>query len=83
MGGETEGLTLFFVVWSALMFSGWAGGGGLRQKVLYRYGCILLRLKSQSARGASHHSASMDSCPTFGHTFSALPAQWMSSPLRK
>ena len=34
MGGETEGLTLFFVVWSALMFSGWAGGGGLRQKVL-------------------------------------------------
>ena len=31
---------------------------------------ILLQVKSQCARGASHHSAFMGSCPTISHTFS-------------
>ena len=30
--------------------------------------CLLLRLKSRSARGASRHSAFMGSSPTFSHT---------------
>ena len=75
MARETEGLILFFVVWSALMFSGWVAGGGLQQKALYRAGCILLRLKSRSAMRASHNSALMGSHPTFGHPFLALPTQ--------
>ena len=30
--------------------------------------CLLLRLKSRSAMGASHHSAFMDDCPIISHT---------------
>ena len=29
--------------------------------------CLLLRLKSRSARGASRYSAFMDNCPTIRH----------------
>ena len=45
--------------------------------------CIIFQLKSQSARGASHHSAPIGSRPTIGNTFLTLPTQWMSSPLGK
>ena len=45
--------------------------------------CILLQLKSRSARGASHHPVFMGSRPTISHTFLALPTQWMSSPSKK
>ena len=31
--------------------------------------CILLRLKSRSVRGASHHPIFMGNCPAIGHTF--------------
>ena len=31
--------------------------------------CLLLRLKSQSARGASRHSAFMKNCPTISQTW--------------
>ena len=44
--------------------------------------CILLRLKSCSARGASHYSVFMWSGLTISHTFLALPTQWMNSPSR-
>ena len=44
---------------------------------------ILIRLKSCSARGASHYSAFKDSRQAIGHTLLAFPAQWMSSPSRK
>ena len=30
--------------------------------------CLLLRLKSRSAREASHHAAFMGNCPTVSHT---------------
>ena len=45
--------------------------------------CLLLRLKSQSGRGAFHHPASMGSCLTYSHTYYALPTKWMSFPSRK
>ena len=34
--------------------------------------CLLLRLKSRSARVAFHHAAFMGSCPTISYTFFAL-----------
>ena len=33
---------------------------------------LLLRVKSQSTRGASHHPAFMGNCPTISHTFFSL-----------
>ena len=39
--------------------------------------CLLLRLKSLSARGAFHHPASIGSCSTIGYTFFALSTKWM------
>ena len=41
---------------------------------------LLLRLKSRSERGVSHHLAFMGNCPTISHIFFALSTQWMSSP---
>ena len=35
--------------------------------------------KTRSARGASHHPASMGNCPTISHTFLALSTQLVSS----
>ena len=43
---------------------------------------ILLR-SERSKRGASHHLAFMNNCPTISHTFFALSTQWMSSPSMK
>ena len=34
--------------------------------------CLLLQLKFQSLRGASHHSAFMGNCQTISHTFYSL-----------
>ena len=45
--------------------------------------CILVRLKSWSARGASYHSAVMGNRPSISQTCLHLPTQWMSSPSRK
>ena len=45
--------------------------------------CLLLRLKSRSARGTSHHTAFMGNCSTISHKCLALSTQWMSSPSRK
>ena len=45
--------------------------------------CLLLRLKSRSARGAFHHPTFMGSCPTISHTYFALSTKWTSSPSRK
>ena len=42
-------------------------------------GALCLWLKYRSARGASHHPAFIDNCPTVRHTFLALSTQWMSS----
>ena len=42
--------------------------------------CLILQIKSRSARGASHHLAFMGNCPIISHTFLALSIQWISSP---
>ena len=44
--------------------------------------CLLLWLKSQSARGAFHHPAFIGSYPIVSHKFFALSTKW-SSPSRK
>ena len=44
---------------------------------------FILRLKSWSASGASHHPVFMGNCPTIGHMFLVLSIQWMSFPSRK
>ena len=43
----------------------------------------MLRLKSGSAKGASHHLTFIGSHPIISYTFLALPTQRMSSPSRK
>ena len=45
--------------------------------------CLLLWLKSRTARGTSHHTAFMGNCSTISQTFLALSTQCMSSPSRK
>ena len=52
-------------------------------KLGLKLSCILLRLKSWSAKGTSLHPAFMGSLPTISHTLLDLPTQWMSSPSRK
>ena len=58
------------------------GGGkvGNQGGSSWKSSCLLLRLKSQSARGAFHHLAFVGSCPTISHTFFAFSTRWMSSP---
>ena len=57
--------------------SGWecgnrGGNAGNQCDSLWESSCLLLRLKSQSGRGAFHHSAFMGSCPTISHTYFVL-----------
>ena len=59
------------------------GNAGNQGDSLRESSCLLLRLKSRSARGAFHHPAFMGSCPTISHTYFALSTKWMSSPSRK
>ena len=47
---------------------------------MVKWSCLLLRLKSRSTRGASHHTAFMDNWQTINHTFLVLPTQCVSSP---
>ena len=42
--------------------------------------CLILQIKSRSARRASHHLAFMGNFPIISHTFLALSIQWISSP---
>ena len=50
---------------------------------LWESSCLLLWLKSRSARGAFHHPAFMGTCPTISHTYLALPTKWITSPSKK
>ena len=59
------------------------GNAGTQGDSLQESSCLLLRLKSWSARGAFHHPAFMDSCPTISHTYFALSTKWMSSLSRE
>ena len=55
-----------------------------KQKFWFRKSLtLLLRLKSCSARGASHHPIFMRNCPTSSHTFLVLSTQWMSFSFRE
>ena len=47
--------------------------------------CLLFRLTSRRERGASHHPAFMDNCPTISHTFFSFiyPVDAFLLPLRK
>ena len=45
--------------------------------------CLLLPLKSWSARGPSHHPTFMGYCQTISYMFLVLSTQWMTSPSRK
>ena len=49
---------------------------GLEEKIA----CLILQIKSRSARRASHHLAFMGNFPIISHTFLALSIQWISSP---
>ena len=48
------------------------GNAGNQADSLWKFSCLLLRLKFRSARGAFHHPAFMGNCPTISHTFFAL-----------
>ena len=59
------------------------GNAGNQGDSLWKCSCLLLRLKSRSARVAFNYTGFMGSCPTIGHTLFALSTKWMSSPSRK
>ena len=83
----------FFVMWNLHFIRGPDTSIFLGKKCFERYFlyyfhiyiklCLLLWLKSRSARGASHNPVFMGNCPTIGQTFLALSTQLMSFPLRK
>ena len=56
------------------------GNAGNQCDSLWESSCLLLRLISRSARGAFHHPALMDSCPTSSHRFFAL-STWGKSKI--
>ena len=59
------------------------GNTGNQGDSLWESSCLLLRLKSRSARGGFHHPAFMGSCLTISHTYFTLSTKWMSSPSGK
>ena len=63
----------------------WNQGGNAANQgdSLWESSCLLLRLKSRSARGAFHHPAFMGSYPTISHTYFTFSTKWMGSSSRK
>ena len=66
----------YFVWWGGSGGGGSDGGCGGEGDVF----CLLLRLKSRSVRGTSHHLSFICNCPTVSHKVLVLSTQWMSSP---